>query len=366
MEKAKINAYQLFILIVLFELGSATFIPVGITAKQDIWLAILIGMAGGFCLFLIYYALYSYYPDIPLTEYGQKILGNVLGRILAFFYVLYFMYIAARVIRDFGEMLVISFFPETPLFIVNFLMVLLIMYTVRKGIEVLARTGELLFPLIVFIFVIGLLLIILSGLIDVGNLKPVLEGGSLRVMKTVFTETLYFPFGEVLVFAMILPYLNRPNKAKRFGLFALGLSGLILASIKAINVSVLGVDLVQRSEFPLLSTIQTIEFAGFLERLDIFFMLIAIITTFFKASVYFYAAAAGAANLFVVKESSQLVYPMGVILLLLSITMASNYTEHIMEGLHVVPMYMHLPFQVIIPVFFLIVAFFKNRKRNKV
>jgi spore germination protein KB len=363
LEKAKINAYQLFILIVLFELGSTLLVPIAIEAKQDSWLAVLIGMAGGFCLFLIYYGLYSYYPDISLTEYVQKILGSVLGRILAFFYVLYFMYLAARVIRDFGEMLITFAYWETPLFVLNFLLVLVIVYTVRKGIEVLARTGELLFPLFAFISISGLILIILSGLIEVGNLKPVLEEGSLPVMKTAFTQILYVPFGEVIVFAMILPYLNRPEKAKTIGLVALGVSGLAVALIRALNVSVLGVNLTSRSQFPFLSTVQTIEFAGFLERLDVFFILIVIITVFFKVSVYFYAAVAGTANLFVVKESSRLVYPMGIVVLLLSITIASNFSEHIQEGFQVVPLYVHLPFQVIIPIFLLIIAFLKNRKR---
>ncbi len=44
MEKAKISASQLFILMVLFELGSALLVPLAIDAKQDAWLAILLGM----------------------------------------------------------------------------------------------------------------------------------------------------------------------------------------------------------------------------------------------------------------------------------------------------------------------------------
>lgn len=68
MEKAKISAYQLLVLIYLFEIGSTILVPLAIEAKQDAWLAVLIGLAGGCCLFWIYHSLYSYYPDIPLTE----------------------------------------------------------------------------------------------------------------------------------------------------------------------------------------------------------------------------------------------------------------------------------------------------------
>jgi spore germination protein KB len=363
LEKAKISAHQLFVLIVLFEIGSAILVPLAIEAKQDAWLAILIGLAGGCCLFWVYHVLYSYYPDIPLTEYVQKILGSFLGKILAFFYVLYFMYISARVLRDFGELLITAFYPATPLFVMNALMIIVVVYTVRKGIEVLARTGELLFAIMVLLGIIGLILIIIADIIHISNLQPVLEEGLKPVIKTAFT-TLYFPFGEIIVFTMILPFLKTTKKAKKTGLLAIGLSGMLLALIMAVNISVLGVSLVARSPFPLLSTIQTIEVAGFLERMDVTFMLSSVLGGFFKIGLFFYASVEGTANLFKIKESSQLAYPMGVVVLLLSITIASSFSEHIHEGLQVVPLYVHLPFQVIIPLFLLLIAFFKNRKKQ--
>lgn len=363
MEKAKINASQLFVMILLFELGSALLIPLAIEAKQDAWLAILIGMAGGFLLFLVYHRLYQFYPDILPTEYAQKIMGKFFGRVFAFLYILYFAYLAARVLRDFGEMLVTFFYPETPLFIVNSLLMIVIVYTVRKGIEVLARTGELLFVIIYFLAISGFILIIASGLIDINNLKPVLEEGIWPIMKSVYTETWYIPFGESIVFAMIFPYLNNPKKVKITGILALGLSGINLALVMTINICVLGVNLTSRSQFPLLSTIQTIQVAEFLERLDVFFMFALTICGFFKISVYMYAAVTGIANLFRVKEPSQLVYPIGLVILFLSIIIASNFPEHFKEGLQVVPLVLHLPFQVIIPLLFLVIAFFKNRKK---
>ncbi|MCM3389873.1 spore germination protein [Ureibacillus chungkukjangi] len=365
MEKAKISAYQLLVLIFLFEIGSAILVPLAIEAKQDAWLAVLIGLAGGCCLFWIYHSLYSYYPDIPLTEYIQRILGSFLGKVLAFFYVLYFMYIAARVLRDFGEMLIIVFYPQTPLFVMNALMVLVVVYTIRKGIEVLARAGELLFIFMMLIGISCIFLITVSGIIDISNLEPLLEEGVKPVIKTAFTQTLFFPFGEVIVFAMILPYLNQASKAMKTGILGLGLSGLIIALIIAMNISVLGINLISRSHFPLLSTIQTIEFAGFLQRLDITFMLCTVVAGFFKISLYFYASLAGTANLFKIKNSAQLAFPLGLLLLVISISIASNFSEHVYEGLQIVPLYLHLPFQVIIPGLLLIIAFFKNRKKQR-
>ncbi|OAH58699.1 spore gernimation protein KB [Domibacillus aminovorans] len=363
MEKAKISAYQLFTLILLFEFGTAMLTSIGINAKQDAWLAILIGMAGGFCLFFIYYGLYRYYPDLPLTEYVQRLLGSVLGKGLAFCYVLYFMYVAARILRIFGEMLVTVAYPDTPLFIINALFILVIIYMVYKGIEVISRTSEVLFVGMCLLLLSGFLLLMISGIIHLENLKPVLEEGLSPIIKTVFTDTLYYPFGEVIVFTMIFPYINEREKVKRTGLRAMGLSGLLLALVVAGNISVLGLDLASHAQFPLLASIRSIEVAGFLERLDIYFILFAMIGGFLKISIFFYVAVMGASHLFHVKHPSHLAYPMGMVILLLSMAIASNYAEHIQEAGKFIPLYAHLPLQVIIPVLLLIIAFFKNRKK---
>ncbi|MED3992387.1 GerAB/ArcD/ProY family transporter [Priestia aryabhattai] len=365
MEKAKISASQLFILMVLFELGSALLVPLAIDAKQDAWLAILLGMLVSFVLLLIYHRLYLYYPDILPTQYMQKILGKVLGSILAFAYILYFMYDASRVLRDFGEMLLTFAYPDTPLFIANALLILVIIYTIRKGIEVIARSGELLFIFMYVLAIGGFILIVSSGLIDFKNLQPILENGLLPVLKVVFTQTLYFPFTEVIVITMILPYLNNPKKAKVTMLCATGLSGINLVITMLINISVLGVTLTERSQFPLLSTVESIQVADFLERLDVFFMLGLMITIFFKICLLFYASVIGAATLFHVKSPSRLSYPFGLIILFLSITIASNVQEHNHEGLKVAMFAVHIPLVALVPVLLFLIAFLKNRKKQK-
>lgn len=365
MEKAKISAVQLFILMELFELGSALLVPLAIDAKQDAWLAILLGMLGSLVLFLVYHKLYTYYPDFLPTEYMQKILGKVLGTILAVIYVLYFMYDASRVLRDFGEMLLTFAYADTPLFIANALLMLVIIYTMRQGIEVIARSGELLFLFMYALAVIGFILIVSSGLIDITRLKPVLEEGLLPVLKVAVTQTLYFPFTEAIAFTMIFPYLKNPKKAKVTILCVIGLSGINLALTMMINVSVLGVDLTARSQFPLLSTVQAIQVANFLERLDVFFMLALVIGIFFKISVLFYAAVIGTANLFKIESPSRLSYPLGLVILFMSITIASNFQEHLYEGIQVVPLVLQMPLFTIMPLLLLVIAFLKNRKKQR-
>ncbi|WP_409509431.1 spore germination protein [Bacillus spizizenii] len=365
MEKAKISIRQLFVMVIIFELGSSLLITPGSMAGRDAWIAVLLGCAAGLFLYYLYQGIYQCYPESSPKEYMDDMLGTKLSWLFSFLYILYFAYIAARVLRDFGEMLLTFAYHDTPILIVNALLIIVSIYAVRKGIEVLARAAELLFGAMYLLGALGLVLIIVSGSIDTQNLKPVLEDGIVPVIHSVFTQTMYVPFGEVVLFVMIFPNLNDRKDVKKVGMAAIAISGLVVALTVAINISVLDVDLTLRSQFPLLSTIQTIKVEEFLDRLDVFFMLVLIIGGFFKVSLYLYAVVVGASTLFKEKNPSQLAYPMGLGILILSITIATNFSEHLNEGLKVVPLYIHLPFQLLFPLFLFIIAVWKKKRREK-
>lgn len=361
--KVKINGFQLFALMFLFEMGSAILVGLAADAKQDAWIAILLGMAGGLGLFLVYHRLYSYYPDLPFTGYVQKITGKWVGRVIGFLYVIYYIYLAARVLRDFGELLTSTIYTQTPIFVLTSLMMLTIFYAISKGVEVLARVGELLFFLVYFMAISGGLLITFAGLIHLENLKPILENGLRPVIKTALMQTINFPFGEMIVFTMLLPILNEQKKAKKICLFAMVLSGINIAITTIIDISTLGVDFFIASPFPLLSAIRKIQLLNFLERLDVLFMLYLTVGGFIKIGVFYYAAVVGAADLFKLKEPNKITFPICLLILFASGAIASNYSEHIKEGLEVVPIYLHWPFQIIIPGILLIIAFIRNRAK---
>lgn len=365
MEKVRINASQMFVLVVLFEMGSALLFGIGSPAKQDAWIAILLGLGGGLLLFLVYYLLFMYYPDIPFTSYVQEITGKWIGRIIGFLYTVYFLYQATRVLRDFGELLTTTIYTSTPLLVIQTLMILTIIYAIHKGFEVIARVGQLFFGIVYFMGVLGMLLVVISGLIHLENLQPILENGWKPILGTVASETINFPFGEMVVFTMLLPYLNEQKKAKKACIGGMLLGGINIIITTVINIAVLGVELFTRSNFPLLSTISKIELANFIERLDVFFVLYSMVGGFFKISLYYYAAVIGITDIFNLKNYRKVMFPAGLIILIASVTIASNYAEHIDEGEKIVPYYLHWPFQIIIPIILLIIAFFRNMRQKK-
>lgn len=360
MEKEKITAWQLFSLVVLFELGTAIVVSFGLDAKKDAWIASLLGLGMGLCLFPVYVYLYKIFPNIPLTGYIRAVVGKYLGWPLGLLYVVYFIYASARDLRDAGDLLLASVYDLTPLFAIVALMMCGVFYVLHKGIEVLARTSEICLLILVFLGILGNLAVLASGIIDLNHLLPVLENGWKPIITTALTQTFVFPFGEMIAFTMILPYLDRPRQAAKSGSLAIAISGVLLSYTTLLNVAVLGVDVAGRSTFPLLTMIGKVNIIEFIQRLDAIVVLTLIIADFFKISIFLYAAVIGTMDLFKIREHGPLVFPIGIIVLFASMMMASNYLEHIAQGRFSLKT-LHLLFSVVIPLFLLAVLSIRKR-----
>lgn len=364
MEKAKISVIQLFALMFILEMGTSLVIPYGIDAKKDAWLAILIGMCIGIILFFIYSFLFRQYPNLLLTGYAKKVFGKYLGWVIGLLYIISFLYEAAHQTRSFGELLLSSTMTETPLLAIIISFVLTICYVLYLGIEVLGRTAEVFIVILVFLGFIGNLFVFFSGTVDLHNLQPFLENGWKPIVTTASRETSQFPFGQMVVFLMLLPYLNQPGLYKKVWLSALISGGLVLSYTISLNIAVLSVDVVERTTFPLLSTIGKVNLFEFIQRLDAIVVFTMLITVFFKASIFFYCSLVGIVDLFNLKNHQQIIFPIGCILIFCSMNLSSNYSEHIEEG-NISNIYMLTNYKIIIPLLMLIVTLIRNGFKKK-
>ncbi|MGM0879100.1 MAG: GerAB/ArcD/ProY family transporter [Bacillota bacterium] len=346
MESGKITSFQLFCLIILFELGTAIMVPLGVDAKQDAWIAILIGMVGGTLIFCIYSYLYNHFPHLLLTGYVRIILGKYIGSIIGIIYILFFIYGAARDLRDGVELLVLSY-DVTPMSVLSIILVLIISYALYSGIEVLSRSGEIYFIFILFTGILGIIFLLLSNVVNIDKMLPVLENGWKPIFSAVYEQTLMFPFGEMICFTMILPYLNNPKLGFKIGTTAIILSGIIISFVIFLEISVLGVHKVKESIFPLLSMMQHIQVGGFIQRLDAFVVTSLIINDFFKVAIFSYAALIGSVDLFRVQKN-KLVIPIGIIIFLTSILIAQDVRMHFEQGKFALK-YIFPLFSVVIP-----------------
>ncbi|MEK4195709.1 GerAB/ArcD/ProY family transporter [Paenibacillus sp. FSL L8-0323] len=332
MKKETISASQLFALIFLFELGTALVVPIGLESGHAVWIAILLALPGGLLLYLIYVYLYRQYPGMIISGYTRKILGNVLGWPLSLTYIPILLFNGSRNLHESGELLIAASYDRTPVFIIYAMMVVAVIYILNKGIEVFARAAEIYMLIIILLGLTSCFLVIAAGLVKLDNLFPLQASDWKNALKSAYLNIWLFPFGEMVCFTTILPHIKKNKVAKRTGIIAITLCGLLLSFTHAIEISVLGTEIYSRANFPMFTTITLVNLANFIQRLDALVLLTLIIGVFFKMSVYCYAAMVVTADLFKVQDSRKLAVPVGIVVLFGAFISSANYPIHMDEG----------------------------------
>ncbi|MNW53466.1 Spore germination protein YndE [compost metagenome] len=318
----------------------------------------------GLILFAGYCVLYKIFPDMLPTSYSKVLLGKYFGTVVSVLYVVFFMNKASRDLLDGGLLIISSTLKETPLVVVNLMMVLTIAYVLHKGIEVMARTATIFLAIVILLGLMIGLVILFSDIIVMNRLLPILGDGVMPVVHSVLKQNYQFPFAEVICFKMIMPSLDNQKKGIRAGYMAVLLSGIILSSVAVTTISAMGINIAERSSFPLLTMVGKASISDFIQRTDILVVMVLIIGDFFKISMFFYAAVIGMSDLFRVPYR-KLLYPVAIIILLFSILIARNYSEHVMKGGKV--LYIIDPiFFIGIPLMYIIAALiYKKRSRSQ-
>lgn len=354
----KVGLKQFFCITLLFELGTALVVNLGMGSGRDAWISILFGGAVGLVMFAGYSYLYRKYPELPFTAYARKLLGKAVGAPVAVLYIVLYIILAGRDLRDGSSMLVLATMGNTPLFILSALMILSAVYVLHKGFEILTRTSMVFSLIVLLIAVFSILLLSLSGSINLNRLLPMFEDGIQPVLSTVVHQNYMFPFGEMIVFTMLMPYLSNVKKGPWIIASGMLVAAFLLSATMALNISVLGADIVERSPLPLMPTISKISISDFIQRIDIFVVMVLIIGVFFKVAVYFAAAVIGISELFKLPYRS-ILYPCALIILFTSMLDASSLTEHLDEGSNL--LYTVYPlFMVVIPVILIVITAVKG------
>lgn len=310
--KEKIANRQLFyILFMMRTTVIIAFLPVLTTAdaRQDAWLAAILTLLTTLTLAILIAALGTFFPEQTVIEYGDQLLGPYLGKIPSLIILLALLVIAATDVRIYCEMLVASFLTETPLSFLIGIMVLIAAIGAQYGIEVLARTADVIFPLFMFMLMGSLLLPLPE--FRVSYLEPVLARGLSPLIRSAITPTAIG--AQLLILTILIPNLNAPRLAIRTAFWATAGAGLVLIMAAFIVVGVLGPDLGARSIFPFYTMLRSIEISEFLQRVEAPIIFAWGLGVFVSVSVIIYAGARGFSQLLHLKDYRPLILPMAVI-----------------------------------------------------
>lgn len=324
LENGVISVRQFQIFVFVFTIGSSVlYIPSALAAeaKQDAWIAAGFGVVIGLLVVKLITSVAKLYPNLNFAQYTEVILGKWLGKLvnLAFFFNFYM--ISAFVLRDVGDFVITLLMPETPLQAILIIFIVVVIMGIRLGLETLARAAEIFYPGLIIMMLI--LLIALTPEFEFSNIQPLFESG----VKTIVRSSLPFiavPFFQFSVFLMIIPYVQKKKGAeKKFFSGALK-AGILLIIFTVVSILVLGVDITARQFYPTFTLSEKINIGNILQRLEAVVAGIWLISIFFKLAICFYASVLSLAHTLKLKDYKVLTFPLGMILVVLSIVVYPN------------------------------------------
>ncbi|MBS4007094.1 MAG: endospore germination permease [Clostridium sp.] len=325
LEKGRISPRQTGQLLFMTTIATVIFFAPSMIAGlagHDAWLAALAGPMFALITLLLIIWLGRKHPGLTIFQYSEVILGRWLGKTVALLYVWGFLHIGAIAVREFGDFMTTSFMSHTPISLFNFSIILLCAWSVITGLEVIARMNE--FIIILLVSFLLLILMFSTPNWELGYLLPFFSRGAMPVLQAALIPAAWH--GNIIVLAVILPFITRPARAFFAGTAAV-LTSATLLTVGVIGMTaVFGPELSSSFLFPLHLFAQTINIGQIITRFESAVMTIWTAGIFIKTSVFYYCAALGLAQILNLKEVRPVVLPLGILLGTLSISLFEDVT----------------------------------------
>ena len=362
MEKEIISSRQFMIITLLSSIGTAILIsPASVTseAKQDAWIAAIISVVLSLLLIKLFVTVGKRTPTLTFVEANEKILGRFFGKITSIGFIILSFLSAGELLYFIGIFMKTSVMPETPTMAFAFLFSIIIIYAAFLGIEVFARSAEILFPMFIIIFIF--FVVCISPSVHMENLQPIMEVPAKSLFFSIIRLMGIFSF-PLVILLMIFPSTVNVHKSAQKG-FYIGtiLGGIVLIAIITLAILVLGPANTASRTFPSYSLAQRISIGNFLQRIEVIMAAMWIISIYIKTFMFFYAGVIGISQICKIKNHRPLIFPFGMIILGLSQIVHPNIIHSDIYNRETWPIFSFI-FAILLPLVLLLVA--KIRKIN--
>lgn len=356
----RLGPFEIFSLMISFLLGSTIVVGWNFETKQDVWMTILLSLALGVGIFYFYLMLHSlgnWGNLIQLLELG---FGRWISKGLGFIYGIYFLYIAGRVLKDFSFFVGQVLFHNIPVVVISFTLLLVVSYSCYVGIEAMARSSVILCALTCVIILILMCFGFLSPYFEFSNLTPVFRTSWKQVLSTVFPTGLTVPYGELIVFTMLFPYINNKKALLKYGWISVCITGVLLLLAGEMILGLLNPETVNMYIFPFMKALELTSVLEFLPHLETFAVILNLIGGFVKISVFMYGGLMIMSNIFPKTKPNRRILIAATLTFLVTFILSKNMIQHLYIGLKIVPLIFHIPLQFIIPCILVICLFIKK------
>lgn len=323
LDNVKLDGRQVtYMLIINFISEGLLFAPAVtfLLARQDAWISNILALIGGLASAFLWVSLSRRFPGKTLFQIFEILFGKVFGKIIGFYFAWGWFNFTSDTIREVFSLLSTSFLERTPIIIFIIMGVILSTYSAYSGLENIARVTQIILPLTFGALII--LFLMSTPAMDFVNLMPVLDRGFLPVIKGSFAPM--FWFCQIIEISILLPFLNRPEKALGISMKAIVYSFFGYQLVAVGIMAILGPDLSSVTYAPALYGSRVISLGNFVERMEVLVMIIWITSGLAKVAMYQWTIALGSAQMLGLKNYRPLVVPIGILLASFSILLHPN------------------------------------------
>ena len=248
-----------------------TFFGISISIlKEDAginsWLSALISYIIGIIPILIIIYISNYNKEERLNEKINSLFGKKIGFIINILFSLLLLSLGITLLYNINNFILSQFLYRTPFLVSCTLLMILIIYSANKGINVITKVALLLLMINIGLYTINILALVEH--IDITNFMPILKENTSNIIPSAIKISCinYLPLLTIL----IIPKnkLTVPKSYTKTIIIAYIIGAIISFGLVITTFGVLGIDLVNTFEYSEYIVLRKIKILGFLERIE--------------------------------------------------------------------------------------------------
>ncbi|MDD2621329.1 MAG: endospore germination permease, partial [Syntrophomonadaceae bacterium] len=279
------------------------------TAGPDGWISLLLpATVYASTVVVICISLARRFPSQVFTEYLPEVVGKIPGKVLALLYTGMLIHIISVMVVEGAQFIQSNFLTETPVIVLQLVLVSVAVYGSYLGVEVIARHNEIVFP--IFILSLSALILLIAKDINLSNFLPIMENGIVPVLKGSMTPGVWR--GEVFIILWLYPYLNQKEEAYQAGLGMILIATVLSFTVVATTIGVFGDLYTAHLVYPVNILARYISVASILERLELIIVIIWVAGVIVKLAIFFHTAGIAAASTLGLKNYRTMLIPVAL------------------------------------------------------
>lgn len=247
-------------------------------SMQDTWISLIIGFVISLLILILYLKFLNKYNNMNIFEINISKFGKVIGNLISIIECLFVLASISYILAKLCNFLTFNFIRQMPIFILALVFLLLVIYTVYKGIETICRTSQILafISLIILIICISLLI----NYMDFSNFKPIFETGFTSILKGSFVYIINSIVHLFLIGIIPKNSITHENYYNKSIIIGHTVSFIVTFIVLNSSILVLSSNVATIFNYPEYVMINQISIFHFIERLENIFSIMFIFNVF--------------------------------------------------------------------------------------